>query len=128
MTTKGNAMTEQEMVPFTAEIKTPNFQRSLQFYTEVLGFDLLRMSDDDFAVLEFNGGQFLIQGEKDVPEPRGLGVFFRFMVPGDIQKYYNLVQKRGAKILAKLETMFYGLSRFYVEDPDGYQIKFAKKE
>jgi len=121
-------MTDQEMVPFTSEIKVHNFDESLSFYTEKLGFDLLRIdTDHKFATLVFNGGQFLIQEDTSVSSPKGIGVFFRFIVPGDIHEFYNSLVDGGIKISKPLKEMGYGLIRFYVEDPDGFQIKFVKK-
>ena len=121
-------MTEEELVPFTAEIKTPDFEKSLAFYTKILGFEILRISGENkFATLVYNKGQFLIQGQEDVAEPRGGGVFFRFFVDGDIHEYHDLVKSRGATISKPIEKMFYGLTRFYVTDPFGYQIKFVSR-
>lgn len=121
-------MTDMEMIPFTSEIKVRDFDESLRFYTETLGFEALRIDRiHRFATLVFNGGQFLIQEDKSVQAPRGLGVFFRFFVPGDIKEFHDLLVERGVKISKPLKTMDYGLIRFYAEDLDGFQVKFVKK-
>ena len=122
-------MIDEEMVSFTSEIKVTDFDKSLEFYTEKLGFEILRIDPEHkFATLVFNAGQFLIQEDSSVPNPKGVGVFFRFFVPDDIKEFHDLLVERGEKISKPLTKMNYGLTRFYAEDPDGFQIKFVKKE
>lgn len=119
-------MTEKEYVPFGTEIYVSDINASVKFYQDVLGFNLVRRDDEhNFASFEFNGVIFMME-QADVPHPRGSGVLFRFIIP-DIENYFKLVQERGVKITKSLEKKFYGLTRFYVEDPDGYQLKFASK-
>lgn len=120
-------MTDMEMIPFTSEIKVRDFEASLNFYTEKLGFEVYRLDKEHrYATLVFNNGQFLIQEDKSVPNPKGIGVFFRFFVPGDIKQFHDNLIERGVKISKPLKEMSYGLTRFYAEDPEGYQIKFVK--
>ncbi len=128
MTISSGKMSEEEIVPFTSEIKVSNIDQSLSFYTERLDFEILRIDEEaKFATLVFNKGQFLIQEDTTVEDPKGRGVFFRFFVPGGIKEFHDSLVENGVKISKPLKEMGYGLIRFYVEDPDGYQIKFVKK-
>lgn len=127
MTIESDKMTPEEIIPFTSEIKVSDFQTSLDFYTQKLGFEIYRKSEEQrFATLVFNKGQFLIQEDKSVEAPKGRGVFFRFFVPGGIRESHDKLVEKGVKISKPPKEMEYGLIRFYVEDPDGYQIKFVK--
>ena len=72
MTIESAKMTPAETVPFTSEIKVNNFEQSIKFYREKLGFEVLRTDEDGrFATLVFNKGQFLIQEDGTVEEPKG---------------------------------------------------------
>jgi predicted enzyme related to lactoylglutathione lyase len=127
MTITSGKMSSEEMIPFTAEIKVRSCKESVAFYTEKLDFEVLRIDEKGgFATLVFNGGQFLIQEEPSVPDPKGVGVFFRFFVTKDIKIFHNELTAKGVKILKPLKEMDYGLIRFYIEDLDGYQIKFVQ--
>lgn len=121
-------MTEEEFVPFGAEIHVSNFERSLEFYRDVLGFKLLRVDREwPFASFSFHTSIFMIDGRGDYPPPLGQGAILRFLIPGKLEEYYNQVKERGAVISKSIEKLSYGLTRFYVTDPDGYQLKFAVK-
>lgn len=120
-------MTKKEYVPFGTEIYVSNIEVSVKYYRDILGFSLLRLDNEhNFASFEFNGAVFMME-QADILEPRGKGVLFRFII-SDIESYYKKVQANSAKITKPLEKKFYGLTRFYVEDPDGYLLKFAEKD
>lgn len=108
-------MTKKEFVPFAVEVHVSNFATSLSFYNDSLGFKVIREEKEaKFASLEFQGSIFMIREVGGLSETRGEGVVLRFIVP-DIKSYYESLQKKNAKIVAKLETMPYGLTRFYVD-------------
>lgn len=120
-------MTEEEYVPFGAEIHVANFERSLKFYRDVLGFRLLRIDElAKFAALEFNEAIFMFEEHKLEP-PRGKGTILRFLLPGKLEEYHDTIKASGANISKPIEKTSYGLTRFYVTDPDGYQLKFSIK-
>ncbi len=119
-------MTEKEYVPFGTEIYVSNIEASVKFYRDVLGFTLIRRDlEHSFASFEFHNAIFMME-QHVIEGQRGSGVLFRFILP-EIETYYNEVQNRGANITKPLAKKFYGLTRFYVEDPDGYQLKFCSK-
>jgi len=119
-------MLEKEFGPLAVEIEVSDFNKSLNFYKEILEFEPIRIETDlKFASFNFNGALFMIQEEKDV-EKRKSGARIRFII-ADVEKYYSLVKGRGVTITKPLETIDYGLKRFYLEDPDGYKLKFGSR-
>lgn len=56
---------------------------------------------------------------------RGKGVILRFLFKRGLEKYYEKIKKKRAKIMKPLEKTSYGLRRFYVRDSDGFILKFA---
>lgn len=121
-------MSDEEYVPFGAEIHVSDFERSLKFYRDIMGFAVLRIDDQwSFVSFAFHDAIFMIDGKGDYPSPRGQGAILRFILPGGLEEYHNLVKSRSAMISKPIEKLSYGLTRFYVTDPDGYQLKFAVK-
>jgi lactoylglutathione lyase len=119
-------MTEKEYVPFGTEIYVSNLEQSVKFYHDVLGFTIIREDKEhNFVSFEFNGSVFMME-QMTLEGKRGVGVLFRLLIT-DLENYYSKVQTAGANITKPLEKKFYGLTRFCVEDPDGYQLKFCSK-
>lgn len=121
-------MSEEEYVPFGAEIHVSDFELSLKFYRDVLGFRVLRIDEKwPFASFEFHNSIFMIDGKGTYPPPRGQGAILRFIVLDRLQTLHDEFKSRGANITKPIEKLSYGLTRFYVTDPDGYQLKFGIK-
>lgn len=117
----------EERVPFTAELRVEDFEKSLSFYTEKLGFTLSRIDKKNkVAVLRFGDALLMIKEEPGLGE-KGKGFFFRFTVQ-DIDAYYNEITQKGAKTLGPPEMREWGAKRFYAEDPDGFKLQFIPKE
>ena len=146
----GSTITPEEGVPFAAEIFVSNLEKTLQYYCEVLGFEIHRLDKKGrFAALKFNNSIFMVQEEDNLEKLRRVGVSLRFIIDArrnlqrispavtkprqenpkgfvtDIDGYYKKVKSRGAIIYEPLEMMDYGLRRFKVKDPEGYIIKFC---
>ena len=116
-------------------IRVLDLDKSIAFYTEVLGMKLLRREDypggkftnafvgygpeDTEAVVEltFNWGR---------EEPYEVGTGFGHLALGvnDIYGVCSELEKRGAKIPRKPGPMLHGTTHIaFVEDPDGYKIE-----
>ena len=114
----------EERVPFTAEIRVENFEKSLEYYTERLGFSVFRIDKErKVAVLKFGDAFFMIMEQPGISGQKGLGFFFRFTVK-DIDAYDEEIKQKGAKTLGPPELRSWGAKRFYAEDPDGFKIQF----
>src|SRR3989344_8724691 len=119
-------MTEKEFVPFGAEVYVSNLEQSLKFYRDQLGFKVLRIDESHhFVSFDFNSAIFMIEEKRESVQST-TGIVLRFVV-ADVKSYYSDVVKKGISIFKPLEIKDYGATRFYVKDPDGYQIKFTGK-
>lgn len=116
-------------------IRVLDLERSIAFYTELLGMTLLRRED-------FPGGRFTLAfvgyGPEashavvelthnwDQAEPYAIGTGFGHIALGvrDIYAVCAALEKRGARIPRPPGPMKHGTTHIaFVEDPDGYKIE-----
>lgn len=115
-------------------IRVGDLDRSLQFYTEVLGMKLLRKQD-------YPGGKFTLAfvGYDDEDKATvielthnwetseyDLGNGFGHIAIGaeDIYATCDAIRERGGKIVREPGPMKHGTTEIaFVEDPDGYKIE-----
>ena len=120
-------------------IRVGDLQRSIDFYTQVLGMRLLRRSDypngrftnafvgyDDesrAAVLELTHNW-------DTPSyDMGTGFGHVAVEVEDAYKACDEVKKRGGKVTREPGPMKHGTTVIaFVEDPDGYKIEFVQRK
>jgi len=120
-------------------LRVGNLDRSIAFYTEVLGMKLLRRNDypDGKFTLAFVG----YQDEKD-------GAVLELTYNWDVDKYdlgtgYGhvavevdnaekacaLVKEKGGNVIREAGPMKHGTTVIaFVSDPDGYKIEFIQKK
>jgi lactoylglutathione lyase len=111
-----------------------DIQRSVAFYRDVLGAEVLRKGEPTF--LKFGNIWLTINGgggpTDDKPEvvaspPRDenvLSIFLSLRVT-DIRRYYELWSSRGAKFITEPKVHATEL-RCYMRDPDGYFIEVGQ--
>jgi len=119
-------------------LRVGDLQRSLAFYTEVLGMRLLRKKD-------FPEGRFTLafvgygeESETAVLElthnwdtkayELGTGYGHVALQVEDAYKACDEVRKRGGKVTREAGPMKHGTTVIaFVEDPDGYKIEFIQR-
>ncbi len=117
-------------------LRVRDLQRSIDFYTEVLGMRLLRRSDypDGEFTLAFVGYQDETEGavielthnwgEHDYELGSGYGHIA--LEVDDVYRATDEIRRRGGKILRDAGPMNAGTSIIaFVEDPDGYPIELC---
>lgn len=129
----------------TPELYCSNFQTSLHFYTQVLGFSIQYAREEEgFAMLERQGSRLMIEevpvhcGQKRIwlsgllEHPYGRGVNFEIRTI-EIEQLYEHIQKLGMELFLPIEDKWYrvgdvelGNRQFIVLDPDGYMLRFAQ--
>lgn len=125
------------------ELWCSDFERSLQFYTETLGFSVTqRRGSDRHAYLELGGAQLMIaHWEPDgtwepapLEKPFGRGVNF-FIPVGDVRALYHRVLSAGVTPFVELHTASYWRTdrmdertEFGLLDLDGYLLRFSQIE
>jgi len=125
-------MDRREHLPVTVELFVEDVRRSIGFYTEILGFQVLRMDPPPeatpFAVLVLEEAAVMLCHESlaggPPPGPRGLGLDIRIMV-SDVDTIYARAKAGGAQIVRDIGDRSYGLRDFRLLDPDGFRLRFA---
>jgi lactoylglutathione lyase len=120
-------------------IRVGDLEKSIRFYTEALGMDLLRRSD-------FPGGKFTLAflGYGDEASTAvielthnwdtssyELGTGFGHIAIGvdDIEGACDRVRMLGGAVVREAGPMKHGTTVIaFVEDPDGYKIEFIEKK
>ena len=120
-------------------IRVGDLQRSLDFYTQVLGMRLLRKSD-------YPGGRFtnafvgydeesraavleLTHNWDTKSYDMGTGFGHVAVEVDDPYKACEEVKKRGGKVTREPGPMKHGTTVIaFVEDPDGYKIEFVQRK
>ncbi|MBI5044320.1 MAG: VOC family protein [Candidatus Levybacteria bacterium] len=130
-------MTNQ-LVP---ELSISNFQKSLFFYTEILGFSIeYQREEEGFAFLSLGNAQIMIdeigKGRTwktgDFEYPFGRGINFQIEVE-DIDTILKKLERHNVGLFLEPEEKWYrkddkevGNRQFLVMDPDGYLLRFAE--
>ncbi len=120
-------------------IRVGDLQRSIQFYTDILGMQLLRQK-------EYPEGKFTLafvgygdEKENTVLEltynwdtteyTHGKGFGHLAIEVNDVYQAAEKIQQQGGKIIRKAGPMNAGTTIIaFVEDPDGYQIELIGKK
>ena len=115
-----------------------DIERSLAFYTGVLGFAVLYTRPEErFAYLDREGAQLMIEQPTgraflacELAHPYGRGFNLQIEV-SDVTALHRTVTDGGAPIYLPLEEKWYraglalrGNRQFIVQDPDGYLLRF----
>ena len=125
------------------ELWCSDFEASLRFYTDVLGFSVTqRRGSDHHAYLERGNAQLMIaHWEQDgvwepapLERPYGRGVNF-FIWVEDIDALYERVQAANIRPFVELHTRWYWRTdrmdertEFGLLDPDGYLLRFSQAD
>ena len=119
-------------------LRVYDLEKSLNFYTNLLGMKLLRRTD-------FEGGRFTLAfvgyGDEenhtvlelthnwDQPEPYNLGTAYGHIALGVPDAYATCaeLEKAGAKIVRPAGPMMHGTTVIaFIEDPDGYKVELIQ--
>ncbi|MCR9221498.1 MAG: VOC family protein [Alphaproteobacteria bacterium] len=126
------------------ELWCSDFQASLAFYTEKLGFEIAQQRGaDPHAYLAFQGAQIMVAhwtfdgsfepwSPDEMERPFGRGVNLQFMVD-DVQGVHDRIVSRGVEPFRDLyiSTIWRtdrmdARKQFMVLDPDGYLLRFSE--
>lgn len=120
-------------------LRVGNLDRSIAFYTEVLGMKLLRRND-------YPGGKFTLAfvGFQEEADGAVLELTYNWGVESydlgnayghiaieveDAYKACDLVRERGGRIISEAGPMKHGTTILaFIEDPDGYKIEFIQRK
>jgi catechol 2,3-dioxygenase-like lactoylglutathione lyase family enzyme len=100
-----------------------NIKESSGFY-ESYGFEVVR-DEGTFMELKWEDSRLFLSAVPGTPPPPAKPIGnMRVMVP-DVDAYWTLANKMGAKILSPIKAQYYGLRDFIIAGPDGLALRFA---
>ena len=118
-----------------------DFEESLDFYTNVLGFAVVQRRDHSFhAYLELGGAQIMLASWQqdgtwetgEFERPFGRGINFQILIE-DAQELYERILAKGVKPFVEIYTKDYWRTdrmdkrkEFAVLDTDGYLLRFTQ--
>jgi catechol 2,3-dioxygenase-like lactoylglutathione lyase family enzyme len=123
------------------ELSIRDFEKSLQFYTQILGFSVdYQRPEEGFAFLTLGSAQIMIDeigksrtwatGELDYPLGRGINL--QIMV-NSLEPLLENLKANQIELFMQAEEKWYrvddyeaGNRQFLVQDPDGYLLRFAE--
>ena len=129
--------------PLKPELYVSNFQKSLDFYTKILGFTVeYQRKDPLFAFLSYQGSHIMIQ-ELDPNEDKAfitggfeypLGRGINFQIDTDnVEKLAESLKSQNYPLRRELQDSWYkkgnvlsGCRQILVQDPDGYLLRFSQ--
>jgi catechol 2,3-dioxygenase-like lactoylglutathione lyase family enzyme len=130
-------MKPNSLVP---ELSISDFEKSIEFYTRILGFTIeYQRVDEGFAYLSLGEAQIMIDqiGKTrtwktgEFKHPLGRGVNFQIKVVENIDTLLKRLSQNNVELFLKLEEKWYrkedyevGNKQFLVQDPDGYLLRF----
>ena len=104
--------------------------RSIEYYTERLGFGLDFQYDDFYASVSRDGCAIHLKeapkNEADRPHRQQNEHLDAYIGVSNVAALYDDLQSRGALITKALEDRPWSCRDFYVQDPDGYILCFSE--
>ncbi|WDR06464.1 VOC family protein [Devosia rhodophyticola] len=125
------------------ELAVSDYQQSLHFYRDILGFSAVyERAEDGFAFLALGAAELMIDqigigrtfgiADEPIAYPLGRGVNLQIAVP-TIEPLLKKLAVCGISLYLPLEDKWYrkvnseiGQRQFVVPDPDGYLLRFCQ--
>ncbi len=130
--------------PLVPELWCSDFQRSMSFYTDIIGFEVAQQrGNDPHAYLTLDRAQIMIAHWRfdgswepwlpnQMEQPFGRGINFQFMVD-DVRGLFDRVTAKGVEPFLEIyEAEIWKTDcmdtrrQFMMLDPDGYLLRFAQ--
>jgi len=121
------------------ELSVSDIRKSLEFYTDVLGFKLnYQRIEDEFAYLVLEDNEIMIEqrnenwfvGELEYPFGRGMnleiGVTYIDPILKKIKSRSLNLFKDVFESSYKADDKIYHVREFLIQDPDGYLLRFSE--
>ncbi|MBY0110710.1 VOC family protein [Patescibacteria group bacterium] len=131
---------ERKSPALIPELKVTDFNKSREFYTKLAQFDVeYQRPEEEFAMLSKGRAWVMIESltEKSrtmqvgaLEYPLGRGMHFQIEVE-DVEALYTNFKDNAYPIFSEMEDKWYrtgategGNRQFWVQDPDGYLLRF----
>lgn len=119
-----------EFRTMSVQLVVPDLERSIDFYTGLLGFAVEFRYEDFYAGLYRDGHSIHLKSGTPTPEERlnrreNEHLDLLFSVRNIEHTYERWLNDPAAEIIVPLRSMPYG-KEFYIADPDGYVLGFLE--
>lgn len=112
-----------------------NFERSLKFYTEILGWKPASASQDDVAFLQAGGVVFALYPREKLAEDAavshlgsgfpGFTLAYNAHSEAEVDEIIHKLESKGVTIIKPPQRVSWGGYSAYFADPDGYLWEVA---
>lgn len=108
-------------------IAVPNLHRSANYYRDILGFEVLEISDPGWRVLRRDSCVIMAGECPDALAPDALGdhSYFAYLEVDDVEVLYSGLLAKGADIVKPLRVEPWRMVEFGIRTIDGHRIMFA---
>ena len=108
-------------------IAVPNLSRSANYYRDVLGFEVIEISDPGWRFLRRDDCVIMVGECPDALLPGALGdhSYFAYLEVDDAEQLYASLVTNGADITKPLRAETWGMHEFGIRTIDGHRIMFA---
>jgi uncharacterized glyoxalase superfamily protein PhnB len=106
----------------TPIFQVADLQRSIRFYTRVMGFDLSWTAGDPADRASFCRDSIEITVEIEAVPARGQA----YIQMRSVDEYFSRITAAGARVKVPLADRFYGMRDGRIEDPDGNVIHIGQ--
>ncbi|HSY38793.1 MAG TPA: VOC family protein [Polyangia bacterium] len=109
-------------------IAVPNLDRSIDFFRDVLGFDVAEMGAPGWRLFKKDACRIMAGECPEALSPRDLGdhSYFLYLVVDDVDELHRRVSGR-AEITKPLRDEPWGLREFGLRTADGHRIMIGKR-
>ena len=125
-----NTITNSRIKKMSPQFLVTDLDRSIEFYTKKLGFDIDFRYEDFYSgvikdghSIHLKSGQPSLEERQNRRDNEDLDIIFSVQ---DIEDLYEEYSARSVEFAQPLRDMAYG-KEFYIADPDGYIIGFLEE-
>jgi Glyoxalase/Bleomycin resistance protein/Dioxygenase superfamily. len=105
------------------ELYTSDIKASRAFY-RAFGFEVVR-EESHFLVLRWEDSMLFLEEVEDCPPPPDHSVGNIRIMVANVDYYWDLAIKLGARVIRPIEDRYYGLRDFTIAGPDGIGLRFG---
>ncbi|MCD9022492.1 VOC family protein [Cohnella silvisoli] len=126
------------MLSITANLKVDNVKNTLEFYRDVLGFEVIvTVPEFDQPVLNWgmvknNGAELMFQEKGNLEEEypvlkghSGTGCLSLFIKVKDVESLFEKIKEK-AKVIKEIHKTFYDTKEFEILDNNGFVLTIAE--
>jgi uncharacterized glyoxalase superfamily protein PhnB len=122
----------------TPNLMVPDVNQSLNFYTNLLGFEVLQSVPDSgilqWAFIQSGDVRLMLQKETSIKEEypelekhTGGGALTFYIHAEALEGWYEKLKDK-VNVIKPLHKTFYGANEFSITDPDGFILTFSEAD